>query len=292
MNTPALAPTRPLYWSVRRELWENRSLYIAPLVAALVFLSGYAISTITLPRRVRAIAALDPAQQPAALAMPMSVAATLIILTAYLVAVFYCLDALHGERRDRSILFWKSLPVSDLQTVLAKASIPLVVLPALVFAIALATQLAMLLLSTLVLLASGLGVATLWARLFEMTPVLLYGLAVHALWHAPLYAWLLLVSSWARRMPFLWAVLPPLALGIFEKIAFQTSHVCSLLQHRVIGAMGEAFTASAGDHGPVIRLGRLDPLGFLSSPGLWIGLLAAGAFLAAAARMRRHREPI
>jgi len=292
MNTEAPAPTRPLFWSVRRELWENRALYVAPLVAALVFLFGYAISTITLPRRVRAIAALDPAQQTAALAMPYSVAATLIILTAYLVAVFYCLDALYGERRDRSILFWKSLPVSDLETVLAKASIPLVVLPALVFAIALATQLAMLLLSTLVLLASGLGVATLWARLFEMTPVLLYGLAVHALWHAPLYAWLLLVSSWARRMPFLWAVLPPLALGAFEKVAFQTSYVCSLLQYRVTGAMGEAFSARTGAHGLVIRLSGLDPLRFLSSPGLWIGLLAAGAFLAVAARMRRYREPI
>ena len=292
MNTEAPAPTRPLFWSVRRELWENRVLYVAPLVAALVFLFGYAISTITLPRRVRAIAALDPAQQTAALAMPYSVAATLIILTAYLVAVFYCLDALYGERRDRSILFWKSLPVSDLETVLAKASIPLVVLPALVFAIALATQLAMLLLSTLVLLASGLGVATLWARLFEMTPVLLYGLAVHALWHAPLYAWLLLVSSWARRMPFLWAVLPPLALGAFEKVAFQTSYVCSLLQYRVTGAMGEAFSARTGAHGLVIRLSGLDPLRFLSSPGLWIGLLAAGVFLAVAARMRRYREPI
>ena len=292
MNTEAPAPTRPLFWSVRRELWENRALYVAPLVAALVFLFGYAISTITLPRRVRAMAALDPAQQTAALAMPYSVAATLIILTAYLVAVFYCLDALYGERRDRSIQFWKSLPVSDLETVLAKASIPLVVLPALVFAIALATQLAMLLLSTLVLLASGLGVATLWARLFEMTPVLLYGLAVHALWHAPLYAWLLVVSSWARRMPFLWAVLPPLALGAFEKVAFQTSYVCSLLQYRVTGAMGEAFSARTGAHGLVIRLSGLDPLRFLSSPGLWIGLLAAGVFLAVAARMRRYREPI
>ena len=55
-----------------------------------------------------------------------------------------------------------------------------------------------------------------------MTLVMLYGLTVHALWHAPLYAWLLLVSGWARRTPFLWAVLPPLALGVLERIAFQT----------------------------------------------------------------------
>ena len=73
--------------------------------------------------------------------MPYSHAAMLLMVTAFIVGVFYCLDALHGERRDRSILFWKSLPVSDLTTVLSKASIPLVVLPLLVFAITVATQL-------------------------------------------------------------------------------------------------------------------------------------------------------
>jgi len=285
-ETQPLAPTRPMYWSVRRELWENRSLYVAPLIAAAVILFGFSIRTITLPRRLRAMSALDPAQQLEALARPYDMAAALIILT------FYCLDALYGERRDRSILFWKSLPVSDLTTVLSKASIPLVVLPVLVFAIALATQLAMLLLSTVVLLASGLGAATLWTRLFLDTPVLIYGLTVHALWHAPLYAWLLLISSWARRTPFLWAVLPPLALGAAERIAFQTSYFASLVKYRLIGAMAEAFTLKAGDEGLCIRLGQLDPLGFLGSPGLWIGLAAAAAFLAAAARLRRSREPI
>jgi ABC-2 type transport system permease protein len=292
-RSPAALPaTRALYWSVRRELWENRSLHVAPLMAAAVFLFGYSLSTIGLPRRMRALAALDPARQEAALALPYGVAATLIILTAYIVGVFYCLDALHGERRDRSILFWKSLPVSDLTTVIAKAYIPLAVLPVLVFAIALVTQVAVLLLSTVVLLASGFGVARLWIRLFEMTPVLVYGLAVHALWHAPLWAWLLLVSSWARRTPFLWAVLPPLALCVVERIAFQTSYFGSLMRYRVAGAMQEAFVAMPGDKGPVFRLSRLDPLGFLASPGLWIGLIAAAAFLVAAARLRRYREPI
>jgi ABC-2 type transport system permease protein len=291
-ETQPLAPTRPMYWSVRRELWENRSLHVAPLIAAAVILFGFSIRTITLPRRMHAMSALDPAQQLDALARPYDMAAALIILTAYIVGAFYCLDALYGERRDRSILFWKSLPVSDLTTVLSKASIPLVVLPVLVFAIALATQVAMLLLSTVVLLASGVGAATLWTRLFQDTPVLLYGLTVHALWHAPLYAWLLLVSSWARRTPFLWALLPPLALGAVERIAFQTSHFASLLKYRLVGAMAEAFAVKAGDNGLCIRLSQLDPLRFLSSPGLWIGLAAAAAFLAAAARLRRLREPI
>jgi ABC-2 type transport system permease protein len=150
----------------------------------------------------------------------------------------------------------------------------------------------MLLLSSMVLLASGLGVGMLWAQRFQMALVLPYGLAVHVLWHAPLWAWLLLVSSWARRTPFLWAVLPPLALGVVERIAFQTSYFGSLMKYRVMGAMAEAFVLEPGNKGHITRLTQLDPLGFLSSPGLWIGLVAAAAFLAAAARLRRYREPI
>ena len=151
----AMSATRPLYWSVRRELWENRSIYIAPLAVAAVFLFGFLISMIHLPRQMRAASALDPMQQHELIAQPYDIAAALIMATAFIVGVFYCLDALHGERRDRSILFWKSLPVSDLTTVLSKASIPLVVLPLLTFAITVATQLIMLLLSSAVLLGAA-----------------------------------------------------------------------------------------------------------------------------------------
>jgi ABC-2 type transport system permease protein len=196
-----LSTTRPLYWSIRRELWENRSIYVAPLAVAVVGLLGFSISLIGLPRSMRELTALDPAHQRIMLAMPYSHAAWLLILTAFVVGMFYSLDALHGERRDRSILFWKSLPVSDLTTVLSKATIPLVVLPLLIFAIIVILQLIMLLLSTVVLLISDAGARTLWTNLplFQMQFVLLYGLAVLALWHAPLYVWLLLVSGWARR---------------------------------------------------------------------------------------------
>src|SRR6266478_9093355 len=142
------AKTRPFYWSVRRELWENRSIYIAPLIVAIVVLFGFLVSTGGLPERRQAVLLLDPAKARAAIDTPYNVAAIMLIFTAFIVGVFYCLDALHGERRDRSILFWKSLPVSDLTTVLSKASIPLVVLPLLTFTITVAMQLMMLLLST------------------------------------------------------------------------------------------------------------------------------------------------
>jgi ABC-2 type transport system permease protein len=281
---------RPLYWSVRRELWENRSLYVVPLaVAGLVLLSAL-VRVARLPSRLRAALALDAAQQQATLAGPYSMAASVVIMSTILVGAFYCLDALHGERRDRSILFWKSLPVSDLTTVLSKASIPLVVLPLFAFAIALATQLVILFLGSVVLLANGIGPAALWARvpLYRMTPVMGYGMVVHALWHAPLYAWLLLVSAWARRLPILWAVLPPAAIGLVEKMVFGTSHFCALLRYRFMGALVEAFDFEA--QGTIVPL--VLPLKFLGSPGLWSGLLVAVVFVAAAVRLRRHRDPI
>jgi ABC-2 type transport system permease protein len=212
--------------------------------------------------------------------------------TSFIVTVFYCLDALHGERRDRSILFWKSLPVSDLTTVLAKASIPLAVLPPLVFAITTATRLIMLLVSTAVLLASGHGLALLWThvKLFQSSLALLYALAAMALWYAPIYGWLLLVSGQARRATLLWAVLPPLAILVFEQITFRTSVLASLLQDRLAGWFKLAFLLDKGV--PRDPLSALSPGKFLSAPSLWLGLAATAFMLAVAVRQRRSREPI
>ena len=298
LDTQGIAPaampaTRPMYWSVRRELWENRSIYVAPLAVAAVFLFGFLVSTITVPHRMRDVLALDPVQQHELIEQPYIFAAGLLMVTQMLVGVFYSLDALHGERRDRSILFWKSLPVSDLTTVLSKASIPLVVLPLLTVAITVVTQLIMLLLSTTVLLGSGLSVATLWRQLslFQMSLMLFYHLlTVHALWHAPIYGWLLLVSGWARGAAFLWAALPLVAIGVVEKIAFNTSHFAAVLGYRMTGP--EAFVFTTPGSISMDPLTHLSPGKFLSSPGLWIGLAVAAAFLAAAVRLRRYRGPI
>src|SRR5207248_9778315 len=177
-----ITATQPMYWSVRRELWENRSIYVAPLIVAVVVLFGFLVSTVGMPQRRQAVLLLDPAHQRAAIEAPYDVAAMALILTAFIVGVFYCLDALHSERRDRSILFWKSLPVSDLTTVLSKATIPLVVLPVIIFAIIILLQFLMLLWSSAVLLSSGLA-ATTWTRfnLFQQSLILLYSLIVIAL---------------------------------------------------------------------------------------------------------------
>jgi ABC-2 type transport system permease protein len=283
--------TRPFYWSVRRELWEHRSIYLAPLAGAGVALFGFLFVLAHLPHTVRNTMTLGPTAHPEALIQPYDFVAGLIMMAAFIVSIFYSLDSLYGERRDRSILFWKSLPVSDLTAVLAKASIPLLVLPLLAFAITAVTELIMLLLSSMVLLASGLSVGVYWAQVqvFGRLLMLLYHLVTaHMLWYAPLYAWLFLISAWARRAPFLWAALPPLAIHIFEKIAFHTSYFTQFLKYRFGG--GQDAAANMGDV-PLNPGMHLTPSAFLASPGLWIGLVFAALFLLAAARLRRNREP-
>jgi ABC-2 type transport system permease protein len=298
LNSPAAGPavmsaTRPLYWSVRRELWGNRWIYLAPLGVAAVFLFGFLISAVHLPGKMRALSVLGLMEQREAIAAPYDIVAGLMMVTLMIIGAFYCLEALQSERRDRSILFWKSLPVSDLTTVLSKASVPFLILPLLTFAITVATQFIMLLVSSAILLGSGQSVATLWTQLsfVQMSLLLLYHLiTVHTLWPAPVYGWLLLVSAWARRAAFLWAALPVLAIAGLEKIVFHTSHVVALMGYLVSGGGAEAVTAPGGF--PMDPMTHLTPGRFLSTPGLWIGLAVTVAFLAAAVRLRRYREPV
>ena len=289
----AFAANRPFFWALRRELWENRSLYIAPLAVAALILFGFMISTVHLPDKMRAASALDPMNQHEMIEQPYDFAELLLMATYLFVAVFYCLDALYGERRDRSILFWKSLPVSDVTTVLSKAIIPLLLLPVFIWAVTVATQWCMLLMSSAVLLGSGQSAAILWRNLplFQMWTGLLYHLVVvHGFYFAPVYGWLLLVSGWARRMAFLWAGLPMLAIGVVEKIAFNTMYFANMLGSRLQGG-DDAGTASAPgrmmDSLAVITLGK-----FLISPGMLIGLAIFAAFLVAAIRLRRYQGPI
>ncbi len=303
LNMQTVAPvemsaTRPMYWSVRRELWENRSIFIAPLAAAGIAMLGFLLGLFWLPHSMHAHSGMDPEKQFLMEVMPYGHTGWLLMMTAFLVGVFYSLDALYGERRDRSILFWKSLPVSDLTTVLSKASIPLVVLPVLVIGITVATHLIMVLISTGVLILSGINPMTLWTQLplLQMELVLVYSVIVLALGQAPLFAGLLLISGWARRTAFLWAVLPPLAICFIEKVLFKTTHFAHLLGYLVIGGATNAFSFRTPSGAPVdphfIPLAQITPGRFLSSPGLWIGLAFAAVFLAAAVRLRRYREPI
>src|SRR5437773_12569132 len=131
--------SKQFYSSVRRELCESRSIYVAPVAVAGLFLFGFVFNAVRRPLGF-------------GIERPYDFVALMLMAISFLVAVFYCLDALYGERRDRSILFWKSLPVSDSTTVLSRMSIPVVVVPLVTFAITVATHVAMLLLGSAILL--------------------------------------------------------------------------------------------------------------------------------------------
>jgi ABC-2 type transport system permease protein len=167
------------------------------------------------------------------------------------------------------------------------------VVPLVTFGVIILLEVAMLLLSLAILGPGGLDAVTLWQQLpvLRASGLLLYGLAALALWHAPVYAWLLLVSGWARRTTFLWAVLPPLALCVVERIAFGTWHLLGVLQRR-LGGFSRAFSMRSDDAGTLLGLPQADPAKFFTTPGLWIGIAIAVALFAATVRMRRYREPI
>ena len=298
MNTSVFASSqlpapssKPFLWSVRRELWENKSIYIAPAIVAGVILLGSLIGATHLPQRRRSAMLLDEVHRRMAIELPYNIAAMVIIITVFIVGFFYCLDALYGERRERSILFWKSLPVSDRATVLSKITVPLLILPPIALATIIVTHLGMLLISSAVLLPSGLA-STSWANfnLLQQSVILLYSVIVIALWHAPIYGWALLISGIARQATFLWGVMPFIAISIFEKITFNTSYFFSMVKNRLLGAGDTAFDLRHAIS--IDSLSQLTPGRFLATPGLWIGLLFAVGFVVGAIRLRRYRGPL
>ena len=281
MNS-AVSETRPFYWTVRRELWENRYVYIAPLIVTAFVLFGSFISVVV------------TAKKGGAVYKPFSMAPAPIMLATFIIGFFYSLDALYGERRDRSILFWKSLPVSDRMIVLSKVAIPMIVLPSIAWALSVITQVLMMFMSAPFMAAYRVDLGAFFDEFhfFEGLLIMIYGLVVHALWFAPIYAYLLLISAWARRAPFLWAVLPPVGISALEQIMFKTKLFLHVLGYRFGGAMREAFNVQQKSDGDIDRVWELEPVRFLTAPGLWVGLAFAAACIAASIRLRRYREPI
>ena len=284
---------RRFRWALRRELWEMRWIWLAPSGIAAALSVGFAAYALHLPAKISAIATLDAAHQRQALLAPYDVVAGFLMVVGLLIAAIYCVDALYGERRDRSILFWKSLPVSDVMTVLAKLSIPLMVLPVIIWALTVAVHVAMLLTSTAILAANGQSATLLWSQLHLTTNSigLLYHLvALHGISQAPLFAWLLLVSAWATRAPLAWAILPPVAIGFLERIAFGTTRFAELVLSGFSGG-SDGVAPPAGttlmdmmNPVPVTRL--------LVAPGLWAGFAVAAVFLLGAVRLRRSAQPV
>ena len=137
-----------------------------------------------------------------------------------------CLGALHDDRKDRTVLFWKSVPVTDVETVLSKLITAVWVAPAATIAMILAAQVFLLtVISGLVATRETLSIWPIWANsgLFTGLVELLVGYLIQGLWALPLYGWLLFISAAVNRLPFLWALLAPAALVALEALVGLTS---------------------------------------------------------------------
>ena len=326
--------TNTMKWLLKREFWEHKgSMFWAPLIVGslLVVLLGctitYGIMQHGIPAHVTINGqTLDHARLDQILPEETKLVVAKIATGMYLgasaplfailvgVVFFYCLGALYDERRDRSILFWKSLPVSDPMTVLSKAVMAMVVAPAITLVRAVAASLVLLFIACLALSTQGLNLfASLLASSdLYLSPLRLAALLpVYVVWALPTVGWLMLVSSWAKSKPFLWAVgVPVVALVIIkwvnaalENFSGQTlllSHYASDVVARILGGIvpGIWFTFQPGlqtgmrptEHG--VDMGGLVSQSYLSLAGAdaWIGVVLGVAMLYAAIRMRRWRD--
>lgn len=316
---------KTMKWLLKRELWEHKgSLLYTPLVlggllAALMLVSilfgrfngnfnelhfdRETITNVTIEGKVRTHIAQT-------LADIYLLAGTPVLMVLGLLVFFYCLGALHDERRDRSLLFWKSLPVSDLSTVLSKLLTALVVAPLIAVGVTLALGLLALAAACTLLLTHGTNLfgELLLTPAFYLTPLrLLALLPVYILWALPTVGWLLMVSSMARSKVFLWAVGTPLITTLllawaervlnfgFSAVWFSTNITSRMLLGVVPGAWlpisGERLLRPPeGSHGNVAEIFFNASWNSLGAPGVWLGAAAGIAMIALAVWMRRRRE--
>lgn len=308
---------------VRREFWENRSLWMVPTVVAgiLTVLSIYMLVAVLIGHN-QTVNNVDFANGPHFQldnlpdfrdmddgAVDMFVRMTTFCLgflfsfLMQIVVFFYLLDSLYAERRDRSVLFWRSMPVSDLRSVLAKLGTALISVTAITFVVTVAFQLVLLVLE--LIMGSVLGVHP-WALLAHPGAflgswlLLAYGLIVQAIWYLPFYGWYMLASSWAKKVPFLWAILVPLGVMFAEAWVFHTGHFARMLMVYKVRWAQLAFNFDFADvqdlkhmdlgAGPLMGFGNVGAL--ITSPSLWIGLAAAAAFIYGAIWLRGKRSEI
>jgi ABC-2 type transport system permease protein len=226
-----------------------------------------------------------------------------LAILAIVVACFYLLDSLYAERKDRSILFWKSLPVSDGLTVTSKLIVALVAVPLIVFAMALGLELLCFALWELWALTGAAPSVFSWDTLeWLRTEVVIFLVTLLAvLWYAPIAALFLVVSAWARRAPVLWVLLPVIFAEVVEQIFSAIVGTPRYLAHFVnyrVGGIWEHLGASHAKlfgHGETIHpigswLRELDFAGAFANVNLWLGVIAAAALTYAAVRLRRYRD--
>ncbi|PLY43827.1 hypothetical protein CSZ94_07515 [Janthinobacterium sp. ROICE36] len=330
----SISPANKLQWLLRRELWEHKGILVwtPALIGVVMTVLGSLMAAATIARTKMHTALIVNGEEISwstvfntrtfgprrteiidAVANNYTYAAAPLFLALGFLVFFYCLSALHDDRRDRSVLFWKSLPISDAQTVLSKAAIALLVAPLIVAAAASLTSLALILILSGVLAANGIHVLAelLGSAGLYLGPLRVFGLLpVYCLWALPTVGWLLMVSSWAKSKVFLWAVGLPLLLLILTVWAgklTQTESDISWIQMHVIGRAllgtlpGSWYLfepellpqmhalAAGGSHTTRIDVFS-NSWSSLALPAVWLGAAAGAALIYAAIRLRRWRE--
>ena len=284
-------------WLVRREFWENRAIWVIPTVLGafliLVALFGK-VDLMAIPSQL-------PSQAVGGGFLLAAAGTFFVVMGIY--STWYLLDCLYADRKDRSVLFWKSMPISDATTVMSKLATALIVIPVVYFAAADLTSLLMAFI--LSVRARALGSALWHADLWLQLQVLwLYVIVTSAIWYLPIAAYLLVVSAWARRAVMLWSILPPIALVLAERWFFGTHVIAKQLGTRLFGAGELAFRDAQGCcswvttvdekaiRTPANIWGFLNPGGFLSSPETWIGVAIGAALIVCAVQLRMRRSEI
>jgi len=331
-------PTHKFKLLLKREYWEHRGGFLwAPLIAGaislLLTLMAFIVAEVAARRAISSgnlkidgqvivngldLGALtrnldaDKMQQLAqGIDVSLLLAAFWPFVVLAFVVFFYCLGALYDDRKDRSVLFWKSLPLSDTQTVLSKVVSAALVAPVLAVVVAVVTMAGhMVLLSAMVMLHGGNPVELLWgpASPLKVAAALLAAIPVFALWSLPTVGWLLLCSAWARTKPFLWALMVPLFAGIvvswFELMKLfdldSSWFWLNIVGRMLLGTVsGMDVLYRGGQVGGGGANGRQDFLSHLSAssvlssltmPSLWIGAVAGAAMIFFAIRLRRWRD--
>jgi ABC-2 type transport system permease protein len=299
-------------WLVRRELWEARSVWVAPAMLAAIIIGCTLITalwtgTISLQGLGPEDAAklhekMTPEHLDGIASLTLGFIASLFLVLVMFTQLLYAIDALYGERRDRGILFWKSLPLSDAETVLSKLFVAAIVMPLVAAGIAIVTQLAFFAiastkLSSLELLHGHLWTPSLWAGSILVT---LYLVIAGALWYLPVLGWCLLVSAWAPRSPLMYATLPPLGVALAEYFTLRSHHVWAVCLERLnlVGLLAHALGGPGvnlvidDQHMIIPRslVEMMQPAQFLGSADVWIGVAVGVGLIAATIWVRRSRD--
>jgi ABC-2 type transport system permease protein len=281
-------------WLIRREFWEFRATWMIPAVVGAVLIISALFGRIDMTAFDSHLAALNLGT------IYLLGLAVLFYAVMSVYSSWYLMDCLYNDRRDRSILFWKSLPVSDSQTVLSKLLMGLAVIP-LVFMVA--ADLTSLLMAFVISIRARTFSAVLWnpQTWFQVQVLWLYVIATTAIWYLPIAGWLMLVSAWAKRAVMLWTLLPPLVLYMIEKWFLNTHVVQNVLGQRLVGYAAVAYhgneqwindNMSEAATGPVSVWRFINPAGFFSSLEVWIGLAVGVAMIVGTIQLRMRRSEI